>query len=129
KVPLPPEQQVTLEVPELDNLQYRGPGHRVIGFMVRDVTSAEYVETAGYLAQVARRLLDSGQALFDRTAPDHLHARADAEIAALKAAHQQAETARREREEIRKRVGQALGAYDPETDRFTSEPQWTKESR
>ncbi|HOA74917.1 MAG TPA: hypothetical protein PL151_03890 [Phycisphaerae bacterium] len=128
QIPVPESQQVTLDTPELPEAQYRGPSKRVIGFMLHDVTDVEYIDTAVYLAQTARQLLDSGEVRFDRNAPDHLEAMARHEVQRRIAARKKAEAEDKERQEIRRRVAEALGIADADS-ADPADAQWAKESR
>jgi len=66
-VPVPPEQQLELEVPELPGGRYRGPTEEVMGFLVHEVTEREFISTAIRLVQTARQMLDTGKTVFDRS--------------------------------------------------------------
>jgi len=136
--PLPDEQQIDIAIPELPDQIFHGPDHEVLGFMVHNITEGEFLQIAIRAIVTARQLVDTGDPLVIRTAPGHLKARAEAMAARLLEAHQKQqneaiaqEEMRKQREEARKEVAQALGIYDPETGRIKPDarPQWAKESR
>ncbi|HOB74263.1 MAG TPA: hypothetical protein PKG54_07035 [Phycisphaerae bacterium] len=128
-VPVPPDRQVEVPAPALEGGVYRGPAEEVTGFLLHDITEAEYLSTVIRLIQRARQCLDTGDPIYDRTAPDHLRKLAEREAARQSETRAAEDAARRQREEVRRRIGAALGVYDPETGQFNGPPEWLKESR
>jgi len=127
--PVPPEQRVTLEVPDLDPKRYEGPRKEVAGFLVHNVNEDDFTRIAIRAIQTTRQLLDSGNPVADRRSPTYRELLAQQEVAALREAKQQAAATAVAREAARKRIGKALGIYDPKTDTFKGTPSWGKESR
>lgn len=128
-VPVPEEQQVTIETPELERTSLKGPSEEVIGFLVHDITELDFLSVAIRVIQTARQLLDTRNPVYDRSDPDHFRTLMKLEADRLRSADRQAEATQAQREEVRRRIGQALGIYDPETDTFEGAPEWAKESR
>jgi len=127
--PVPTEQRVTLDVPDLDPKQYEGPQKEVVGFLVHNVDEEGFTRIAIRAIQTTRQLLDSGSPVADRRSPTYMTLLAEQEAAALRKAKQQAAATAAAREAARKRIGKALGIYDPKTDTFKGTPNWGKESR
>lgn len=122
-VPIPESQQLTLELVSQPGLSYRGPRTEVVGVLIHGLRTDEYVSIAVRFMQTARRMLDTGNPLYDRSAPQHLKLVAEREFTAL----QQEGLAQRA---ARQRVAEALGLkYDANTDKTEGEPKWLKESR
>ncbi|MCG3128686.1 MAG: hypothetical protein CHACPFDD_03576 [Phycisphaerae bacterium] len=122
-VPVPESQQVTLELGSQPGLRYRGPKTEVVGVLIHGLRDDEYVSVAVRFMQTARRMLDTGDPLYDRSAPDHLKLIAEREFAAM----QEESLAR---VAARQRVAEALGLkYDAATGKAEGEPKWLKESR
>lgn len=128
-MPVPPEHQVTIDLTDIGLPAYEGPKQQVAGLLVNGVTEQEYVAIALAIMEKARQLLATGDPAYDRTAPEHYKAIAEAEVKAIRAKHEEEiETAKR-KEEARKRVGELLGVYDAKSGKFQGEPHWVKEAR
>ncbi len=138
--PVPPEERIQLQVPDLAPPVYEGPVQEVLGFLVHDLDEESFIKIGIRAVQAARLLLDKGDPASDRRSVLHKHALAEAEIARVRAAQQQAAAAAgaRERqaaeaaaarEAARQRVGQALGIYDAARNVYEGTPNWAKESR
>jgi len=128
-VPVPPDKQVKLETPDLPPGWYTGPKSEVVGFLLHDVTEDDFIKVALRVMQCARQILDCGDPLFDRLSPQHYRLLAQLEVARERRRRQEAIVQERIRKEVRRRVGQALGVYDPNTGEFSGHANWVKEWR
>ena len=126
---VPPGQQVEVDLSDVGLTPYRGPAQQIIGFVVHGMTREEYLNTALRALETARQLVESGEPVFDRTDPNHFKLVAEAEAAKLRAAREKEMADEKEREEIRKRIGQALGVYNSKTGKFDGQASWMRESR
>jgi len=130
RVPVSVEQQVEIQPPGEGSALYRGPKEDVVGFLLHDVTEEEYLRTAVRVMNVARQLLDTGDARYDRTSQRYYSLLAASEVEALVSSNQKVVLAAKARELVRRSVGTALGlTYDEKTKRFEGEPRWSQESR
>ncbi len=130
-VPVPPARQVVLEVPDLPSGRYRGPEREVIGFLLHDVTEQDFLNVAVLVLQTARQMLDGGDPAVDRTSPDYFKLAASREVDQLRRAQQQEKADAEMKEALKRKIGQALGVYDPATGKYDDRrrPDWVKESR
>lgn len=138
--PVPPEERIQLQVPDLAPPVYDGPVHEVLGFLVHDLDEEAFLQIGIRAVQTARLLLDSGDPAADRRSAVHKHALAEAEVAQVRVAQQQgaeaaavreqqAAAAAAAREAARQRIGRALGIYDSARNVYEGTPNWAKESR
>lgn len=127
--PVPLDQQVTIEIPESEGKFYRGPDTEIVGFLLHNLTIEDYLKVTIRILQKARQLLDTGNALYDRTSPDHYRLVAQREVDGIVSASHAARQTEAERAQVRKRIGEALGVYDPKTEEFNGQANWIKESR
>ncbi|MCH7813168.1 MAG: hypothetical protein IID40_04015 [Planctomycetes bacterium] len=129
RIPVPADRQVDIDTPDLDPKVYHGPTREVIGFLIHDLTEAEFNNVAVLFIQTARKLLDSGNPAFDRSSADYFRLLAKREVADLRdAIALDLETARRQAE-IRARVAEALGLTKDPDGHYVGDAKWLKESR
>lgn len=127
--PVPPDDQIEIDLSDIGMEPYRGPSQQVHGLIVSDVSEEEYVSLALEMMERARQLLQTGNPLFDRTHPKHFQTIAERQVDEIRAKRAKEVAAAKQREETRKRVGELLGIYNPKTGQFGGEPKWLKESR
>lgn len=128
-IPVEQEYQVTVETPDLPGGSYTGPREQTIGFLVHDLTEADYINIAIRVMQTARQLLLEGRPESDRMTPDYYTMLAEREIDKLRAAADSAQKQELRRVAVRQKMAEALGVFDPETGTYTGKPKWVKESR
>lgn len=127
--PVPEAKQVTIDLSDVGLDPYQGPQTQVLGFVVQNVTEGEFLTVAFRVIEKARQLLETNMGAVDRTADDHYKRKAMVAVEQIRAQQQALIADAKQREEIRKEVGQALGVYNPETGEFDGQPSWLKESR
>lgn len=127
--PVPISKQVTIDLSDVGLDPYTGPSQEVVGFVIHRMSQDEYLSTAFQVIETSRMLLATGDPAVDLHHPDHYRKLAEARANQLRAAQQAQESAARQREETRKRIGQLLGIYHPQTDTFEGQPNWIHESR
>ncbi|MBK8269975.1 MAG: hypothetical protein IPK83_17425 [Planctomycetes bacterium] len=119
--------QLPINAADLFAKPYAGPQHEIIGFLVHDITEAEYASTALRAIQRARQLIDSGEPGMDRTDAEYWKWLAERELSDIREARKSGELATVEKQEIRDRVGEMLGLKDGQDP--STAPNWLKESR
>lgn len=127
--PIPAEQQVQIEDPGLPGGRYRGPQEQIIGFLVHDISQQEFINVAVRMMQVARQILDTGNPAYDRSSPKYFDRLAEQEVRRIKQASKQARATAEFKEQVRRRIGKALGIYDQATEKYSGKPNWIKEWR
>lgn len=128
EAPVEPAHQTAVDAPDLFPEPARLPTQRLKGFLLHEISEDEYLSVGVRIIQVARQLLDSGDPAFDRTTPEYYRKLAEAELEQIRAARQNGATARKEEEEIRRRIGEALGLTGATTADDVQRG-WLKESR
>ncbi|MCK6482875.1 MAG: hypothetical protein HUU22_05200 [Phycisphaerae bacterium] len=127
ETPVERANQTAVDAPDLFPEPARLPSRRLKGFLLHDVSEDEYLSVGVRVIQVARQLLDSGDPVVDRTTPEYYRKLADVELEQIRAARQNGETAKQQEEEIRRRVGEALGLTGAAAG--AEHRGWLKESR
>ncbi|MCP4250853.1 MAG: hypothetical protein GY778_27765, partial [bacterium] len=128
-IPVPTERQVDISTPDLDPKVYHGPTSEAIGFLMHDVTEAEFNNVALLFIQTARKLLDSGNPAFDRTSPDYIRLLAEREVAEIRDGIAQDQETAKLHAEIRDRVAEALRLTKQPDGSYVGDAKWLKESR
>ncbi|MBX3395185.1 MAG: hypothetical protein KF841_07435 [Phycisphaerae bacterium] len=124
---VPESRQIAVDAADLFAKPYIGPQHEVIGFLVHDVTEAEYRAAALRTIHRARQILEGGDPGMDRTTPEYWKWLADQELNQIRDARRRGDLAEVEKKEIRQRIAKSLGLADG-GDPATA-PNWLKESR
>ncbi|MFN0137629.1 MAG: hypothetical protein ACKVS9_16110 [Phycisphaerae bacterium] len=129
--PVPSDKQIKLDAPKLKDKTYTGPATEITGFMVHNLSEAEFIAIAVRVLQTSRQLLDSGDPLYDRSAKDYYKSVAEFDVKRLSKATEDAAKIEEKRKNARKRIGEALGIYDAAGDKVIEgrEAAWGKESR
>ncbi len=124
---VPENRQIAIEAADLFPEPYRGPKHEVIGFLLHDVTEEEYFSAALRILQTARQLVESGDPVYDKTSPGYWEWIAKGELTQMRDARRRGDLAKIEREQIRRKVAEALGLTNG--DGSAEGANWLKESR
>ena len=128
-VPVEDGRQISIEATDLQPEPYRGPKYEVVGFLLHDVTEAEFRNTAVRFIQTARQLVDSGDPVYDRTSSGYLRWLAEQEVANIRRNRDQAALDAQEQQAVKQRIADALG-IDVGADAETAQAgDWLKETR
>lgn len=122
-----PENQVSIEAADLFSKPYMGPTHEILGFLIHDVTEAEYLGFMLRAVQRARQLVESDDPVYDRTTPEYWKWLADRELADMRDARKRGDLAAVEKSQIRSHIAELLGLEDGQDS--STAPNWLKESR
>lgn len=124
---VPDNRQLNVEAPDLQPDAYRGPKQEIAGFLLHDVTEAEYIAVGIRVIQRARQLYESGDPIFDRRSPEYYKWLATREVQQIRDGRKRGEVTKLEEQEIKQRVARELGVKPGEDS--AAAPNWMKESR
>lgn len=127
--PVPSDKQVTVETPDREEKKFTGPTREVAGFLVHDLSNAEYTSLAVRVVQLARVMVDSGSPLYDKSSKAYYVVRAEEELKAVREKEKKAAEDKKAKEEATRRVATALGLQPDGKGGWKGEPQWQRETR
>lgn len=128
-VPVAADRRILVQAPDIFPEGYEGPKHQTVGFLLHDVTEAEYVKLGIRIIQIARQLIDTGRPEFDRTSQAFIQGLAHREVAQIRDARRAGNKADEEAAAIRDRVGKGLGLDGAALQGSGRDGEWLKESR
>lgn len=128
-VPVATDKQVTIDTPDRAEKKFTGPSRDVAGFLVHDLSNAEYTSLVVRVVQLSRVMIDSGSPLYDRSSKEYMKARADEELKAAREKEKKAADDKKAKEEATRRVATALGLQPDGNGGWKGEPQWQRETR
>lgn len=128
-IPVPADRRFLVQAPDIFPDGYEGPKHQTVGFLLHDVTEAEYVKLSIRIIQTARQLVDTGRPEFDRTSQAYIQSLAHREVAQIRDARRAGYKADEEATSIRERVGKALKLEGAALQGSGRDGDWLKESR
>ncbi|MCA9255367.1 MAG: hypothetical protein KDA33_07000 [Phycisphaerales bacterium] len=128
-VPVPTDRRILVQAPDIFPDGYEGPKHQTVGFLLHDVSEAEYVKLGIRIIQTARQLIDTGRPEFDRTSQAFIQGLARREVAEIRDARRAGAKADEESAAIRQRVGKALKLEGADLEGSGRNGDWLKESR
>ncbi len=120
--PVSKDKRVTIETADLPEGAYTGPTTEVVGFLLHRIDEQQYLQVAIRVFQVARQLLSTGSPAVDRLSPSYYEIAATREVAAM------VDTIK-DKETVRRQIGDELGVYDENGNIDESRAEWVKESR
>lgn len=128
-IPVPADRRILVQAPDIFPDGYEGPKHQTVGFLLHDVSEAEYVKLGIRIIQIARQLIDTGRPEFDRTSQAFIQGLARREVAQIRDARRAGNKADEEATATRERVGKALTLEGAELQGSGRNGDWLKESR
>lgn len=129
QVPVPADRQVTIDTPDRTDRKFTAPARDIVGFLVHDLTNAEYTSLVVRVVQTARVMIDSGEPLFDRSSRGYYTARAEQELKAVREKEKADAADKMAREEATRRIAAELGLQPDGKGGWKGDPQWQRETR